>query len=93
MDAERELSASKDNLVGIDWIAAHWSVSEDTARDMIRVLSAGRKPAVDVKVLAYGPKIVRYRRSDIERITNDNLVSLREVLALKRAERGKAVRT
>lgn len=87
-ETERELAALKaDKYVSIEWVAELWSVTTDTARDMIQVLAKGRKNQPDIKVLSYGPKVVRYRRSDIERITSENLVALKDMLAQKRANR------
>lgn len=89
--AQRELAAAQsEKYVPLDWVAAFWSVDGDTARQMIQVLSTGRKGQSDIKVLHYGTKIVRYRKSDIERITESNLIAMKDMLAQKRAN--KAIR-
>ena len=88
IDTQKELHALKsDCFVPLEWVADHWSVDIDTARKMVQVLSSGRPFKSDIKVLSYGRKIVRYRRSDIERFTNENLVPLKDMLARKQAIR------
>lgn len=85
-DAQRELAAvHSDKYVSIKWIAQHWDVSDDTAHDMLKALSTGRKGQTEIKVLTYGSKVVRYRKSDIEKITEANLLPLKDMLAQKRA--------
>lgn len=93
IEAEKELAFLKtEKFVGIEWVAELWSVTTDTARDMLKVMSSGRRHQPDIKVLSYGSKVVRYRKSDIERITTDNLVALKDLLAQKRATKNNPVR-
>ncbi len=87
IEAEREITALKtDKYVSLEWVAEYWSVETKTARQMLQHLTAGRAGKTSsIKTLSYGPKIVRYRRRDIEAITEANLVPLSDMLALKRA--------
>ncbi|GAB3780641.1 hypothetical protein GCM10028818_33190 [Spirosoma horti] len=87
VEADRELQALRsEKFVGIDWIASLWSVDPDTARKMIQVLATGPN-RMNIKVLSFGPKIVRYRKSDIQRLTDSNLVQLKDMLIQKRARK------
>lgn len=87
-DTQRELEALKtDKYVSIDWVAGYWDVNSSTARDMIQSLSSGRKNVAAIKALTYGNRIVRYKRSDIERISEANLVLVKDMLAQKRANK------
>ncbi|GAB4039519.1 hypothetical protein [Spirosoma jeollabukense] len=86
--AQREIQAlTAEKLVPLEWVADHWSVDTDTARKMIQALSSGRPLKADIKVLSYGRKIVRYGRSDIERITEINMVGMKDMLAQKRSSK------
>lgn len=90
IEVEKELSALKaDKFVPLQWVADLWSVEPKTARQMIQVLAGSPKSKEQVKVLSYGAGVVRYRRADIERITESSLVSLRDMLTQKRANRTK----
>ena len=79
-----------EQYVDIGWVAKYWSVSENTAREMIKSMSSWwPKSQVEIKVLRYGTRVVRYRRSDIEKITNLNLISVKNLLDQKRINRAK----
>lgn len=85
IEAERKLAeANSDSYVPIEWICSYWNVTIDTAKDMLRLLGQGSKNRTEIRVLSYGLKLVRYRRSDIIRLTEENLVPLKDMLAQKR---------
>lgn len=88
--AEQELNLLRngEQYVDIKWVAKYWSVTQSTARDMIKSMSTWfPKSQVEVKVLCYGQRVVRYRRSDIEKVTNLNLISLKSLVEQKRQRR------
>ena len=89
--AEQELNLLRsEQYVDIKWVAKYWSVSENTAKAMIKAMSSWfPKSQAEVKVLVFGQKVLRYRRSDIEKVTNLNLVSLKNMLEQKRLNRAK----
>jgi len=88
VEADRELEALRsDKLVTIQWVAYFWSVDVNTARQMILTLATGRKGKETVRVLSYGAKIVRYRKSDIMQITESNMIAVRDMLRIKKEYR------
>lgn len=88
IETKRELEKVRsEQYVDIQWVAEYWSVTIDTAKDMITALTAGRGKAFEIKTLRYGQRVVRYRKSDIDRISVASLVSERDRIAQKRLNR------